>query len=340
MEKRPEISFASILLCLLVMFIHIASQPVSVLSRDSVQFVSVLFPWRLSAFVVQGFIFLSALKFFLKPPLKNYRQFYWRRIKTIAIPYVLWTIGYYFFFYVAGYYHLSLRDLLRYLLLGNIVSPFYFIVIILQFYALMPLWQKLFRRFDPLILIACSFAITVLFPQVLPKVLAKAGITLSYTNRLFPTYLLYWTLGAIYGLQEEKLKKLLKKRAFLFVGIWVLFGIGDLLYTYQTYVYGVFVPFLETLHIFYCVFAIFVVMTVGTYVSEGRWTKLSSWTFTAYLSHCLFLNLINFFMQSVGITDIGLSFALRFFFVYAATFLFCFLSQKAKQRLLQQKGAQ
>ncbi len=340
MQKRTEISFASIVLCLLVMFIHISSQPVSALNRDSVQFLTVLFPWRLSAFVVQGFIFLSSLKYFLRPPITDYRSFYLGRIKTIFLPYVLWTVIYYFFFYFAGYYSLSLADFCHYLLLGNIVSPFYFIIIILQFYALMPLWQKLFRSFDPIVLLALSFAITVLFPQSLPPFLAKFGITLSYTDRMFPTYLLYWVLGGVCGLREERIKQFWKKRAFLLVTLCAAFGILDLYYTYQTYVFGVSVPFLETLHIFYCVFAIFAVMCVGIYVSEGKWMRLAPYTFTAYLSHCLFLNLINFFMQAIGITDIGLSYFLRFVFVYLATLFFCFLLQTCKQRLFQKKGAQ
>ena len=66
MEKRREIDFANVFLCLLVMLIHILSKAVSALDRTSLQFAAVYIPSRLSSFVVQGFIFLSAVKYFMR----------------------------------------------------------------------------------------------------------------------------------------------------------------------------------------------------------------------------------------------------------------------------------
>lgn len=338
MERKSEISFSSVVFCLLVMFIHIASQPISVLNRESFSFLAVMVPWRLSAFVVQGFLFLSALKFFLAPPITNYRHFYWRRFTTIVLPYVLWTVIYYFFFYFAGYYSLSLRDFLGYLLLGNIVSPFYFIIIIVQFYLLMPLWQKLFRSVPSALLLVVAFIITVVFPQVLPGLLAKIGITLSYTDRMFPTYLLYWVLGGVVALHYPAICRFLKQRAFLILGLWLLAAAADLFFTYQQYVFGWYFRYLETLHIFYCILSILSVFTTGLYFTAKKWLfRFDRMTFLAFLSHCLFLNIINFTMQFFGITDIGVSFIIRFFFVYAATFIFCYVVQALRQAL-RQKG--
>ena len=64
--RKTEISMLNILLCLMVVFIHVSSAPVSQLNKESFQYITVMVPWRLSAFVVQGFIFLSGLKFFIK----------------------------------------------------------------------------------------------------------------------------------------------------------------------------------------------------------------------------------------------------------------------------------
>ena len=64
--RNREISFVNVVLCLLVMWIHICSVAVTGLPKENISFFGVYVPWRLSAFVVQGFIFLSALKYFRK----------------------------------------------------------------------------------------------------------------------------------------------------------------------------------------------------------------------------------------------------------------------------------
>ena len=66
MEKRKEIDFINILLCLLVMLIHILSYSISTLDKTSVWYAAVLMPSRLASFVVQGFIFISALKYSMR----------------------------------------------------------------------------------------------------------------------------------------------------------------------------------------------------------------------------------------------------------------------------------
>ena len=65
MKRKNELSLLNIIFCLLVIFIHIASAPIAGLSKGSWQYGVFFVPWRLSSFVVQGFIFLSGLKMFL-----------------------------------------------------------------------------------------------------------------------------------------------------------------------------------------------------------------------------------------------------------------------------------
>ena len=62
MKKKTELSFLNVFFCALVILIHVLSAPVTQLEKQSVQYALVFFPWRLSAFVVQGFIFLAGLK--------------------------------------------------------------------------------------------------------------------------------------------------------------------------------------------------------------------------------------------------------------------------------------
>ena len=57
--RNREISFVNVVLCLLVMWIHICSVAVTGPLGKNISFFGVYVPWRLSAFVVQGFIFLA-----------------------------------------------------------------------------------------------------------------------------------------------------------------------------------------------------------------------------------------------------------------------------------------
>jgi len=97
-KKKTEISYMNIFLCLLVVFIHVSSEPVSKLDKSGLPYIFIMVPWRLSAFVVQGFIFLSSLKIFLKPISHfDYLSFIKNRVKTILFPYIIWVMIYYLY---------------------------------------------------------------------------------------------------------------------------------------------------------------------------------------------------------------------------------------------------
>ena len=62
--RRHEISFLNVVFCMLVVFIHIISYAVASFSPGSINYNLAMFPWRLSSFVVQGFVLLSGIKLF------------------------------------------------------------------------------------------------------------------------------------------------------------------------------------------------------------------------------------------------------------------------------------
>ena len=83
-KRKQEIMFLNVVLCILVVFIHISSHAVSNFVRPSAAYTLIFVPWRLSAFVVQGFIFLSAVKYFLKSENEfNYFSFMMKRLKAV-----------------------------------------------------------------------------------------------------------------------------------------------------------------------------------------------------------------------------------------------------------------
>ncbi|MBE6008868.1 MAG: acyltransferase, partial [Lachnospiraceae bacterium] len=175
-KRKTEISFINILLCLLVIFIHVSSEPVTVLDKTGLEYMLVVIPWKLSSFAVQGFVFLSGLKLFVSGADKiNYSKYYLSKIKNIIIPYILWVMIYYVYFMRRGYFGFSISQLAENILLGNLVSHFYFIVVIVQFYLLAPLWIKLVKKTSPVITVIMALMVTVIFGKYFTHTVSVLG---------------------------------------------------------------------------------------------------------------------------------------------------------------------
>lgn len=318
-NRNYEIVFSNVILCLMVVLIHLVSELRS--ATPTISTIPALFYWRLSAFVVQGFIFLSAFKIFAGNEITDFKRYYISKLKKIVVPYLIWNLIYYLFFcYVLDYFPFSITELLKYILNGTLVSPFYFIIIILQFYALIPLMQAFHRKLPPLTCLAFSLILTLTF-----KIFSTEHI---YSDRVFLTYFIYFSLGAMYGLYYNKITKLLLKYKYHIFSIFTLLGTLNLYFTYKVFFQNFTSVYWEYLHFLYCIFAIISVITVGLYVKENKIINiLNKITFSIYLSHCLFIFIINDIFSSY---DFSLyeKFFIRSVFVYTITIVLCLIYSK------------
>lgn len=340
MKKRMfELSFMNVLLCLLVVFIHVSSEPVINLRRDSLWFLSVSSFNRAIAFVVQGFIFLSGLKLVKFAKKFNAKKFYLGRLRTIVLPYVLWVIIYYLYFMKNGYFSFDFRELVRYIFIGDLVSHFYFIVLIVQFYLLAPLWLAMQRRIRPSALVTIGAAVS-LASSFAPLILDKLSVSFVYTDRIFVTYMIYWLLGCAVGGDYDNVKSFLTShKAAIYFAFFVL-CIADVSF-YHLSVTGKYVfRFAEQLHIIYCTAAILAVFAVSCSVKEfgGKTARffatLDMSTYNIYLSHCLVIFCCNDYMNGLGIISLAKRYALRFAAVYLITLSLCMMWQVLKKRTI------
>ncbi|EGL39612.1 acyltransferase [Megasphaera lornae] len=107
----------------------------------------------LSRFSVPAFFFLSAFGLFYKYPLQgpfSYTTYLKRRLKTVFIPYLFWSLFYLCYMSVAEHSYTLFRPLTlgKTLLFGLSMYHIYFLVILLWFYLLMPLWRYLLKKTD------------------------------------------------------------------------------------------------------------------------------------------------------------------------------------------------
>lgn len=318
MGKRKEIDFVNILLCVLVMLIHILSRSVVSLDKASIQYLTVLVPSRLASFVVQGFIFLSGMKYFMKYSDKDFKYltFISSRVRSILLPYILWNVIYYLALIPQGYFKFSITELLRYIVMGNMISHFYFVVVIMQFYVLMPIWFKLFKSIDERLLLILSFILMIVFGQYL-----AAGF--NYNDRIFIKYIFYWIAGCAVGRHINEFFVFINRHRNKIIFLYAAIALIDCIGTYNNNTKG-YVVGLENIHIAYCISAIIFVFTVcgklKEHVDKPIFGMINRQSYNIYLSHCLLLYYCDGFMKVCGIYSARDILLLRLCLCYVVTF--------------------
>ena len=157
-----------------------------------------------SRFSVPIFFFVSAFGLFLHQDITsklNYLQFITRRSRAVLVPYLVWSL-----FYMIHYTFIS-RDfsiwhpplVYEYFLFGLASCQLYFLVILLWFYALMPLWRFLVRHIitHPLRNLGILLLLQIIFNYYSSYAL-KADISNYYLQKLVSYRLNYWVLHYVF----------------------------------------------------------------------------------------------------------------------------------------------
>lgn len=307
MKRKNEISLLNIIFCLLVIFIHIASAPIAGLSKESWQYGVFFVPWRLSSFVVQGFIFLSGLKMFLKTDNESYKKYYITRFNKVVVPYIFAVVLFYGYFLNRGYFGFNAKELLGHVLFGDLVAHFYFVIAIVQFYLLKPLWKLVTEKVSPKIAIPVSVVLMILSKYIFADFVNN--------DRLFTTYLAYWIMGCYAGKYYDTFLESIKKNKKAYITAFFVVAIIEAVVSYRQFVYGGMVC-LEELHIFYSISAILFTLCIALKFGDGimkrkTFVRIDNASYYIYLIHPLIIFVVNENLIKWGITDIGAGFVMR-----------------------------
>lgn len=197
---------------LAVLAIHTTSTAVASLPTDSLLFPVYLAVNAAANFAVPSFLFLSSLVLFYNYDGRtgiNWRKFYVKRLSTVIIPYVLWS--FFYFLLVNRNHGLKMWEkwpvFLNKLVDGSNYTHLYFLVILLQFFILFPLFLRLTRlqwvRSNLILLgivLQTAFYLGNYYLFHLHKVGTYAG-----------PYLLYFFLGAHVGILLKSSSTLLSR---------------------------------------------------------------------------------------------------------------------------------
>lgn len=176
-----------------VIGIHVGSQYLSN-PTPNIQLVA-LFE-IVTRFSVPIFFFLSAFCLFYQKNFAQdiltwtgYKKFLLRRMKSLAIPYVAWSIVY-FIHYTLRYhdpYFCTIPTFIEGLFFGLASYQLYFVVILLWFYLTMPLWSLLLKKMTAQKLFFC-LVIQIFFDYISSYELG------AFTNKFIAYRLNYWVI--------------------------------------------------------------------------------------------------------------------------------------------------
>lgn len=336
-KRRPDIIFLNVVFCLLVIFIHSASEIVSEMPKTTAVFRTVFSLQKLSMFVVPGFILLSGAKLFLrKADSFNLGKYYLSRFLRLVVPYVVWSVIYYAYFCYRGVYSFDLADMLLHILRGDMWAHFYFVIVLIQFEILAPLWIFLYRRGNAAVHMTFAMLVTAICAQYLPSVLTTLFPSMpdfSVTN-CFLRYQVYWTAGCLIGLHYNQFCEYLKSnKLIIFIG-WLASGF---IYLYiSLFTLGREPVWTELFNILYTCCAILMFYMLSQ-LFGGRaagvlkpLAPIDRSTYTIYLVHCLVIVLVNDYMTKIGITGLTDRLWLRLGAVYGICIVLCLLWQLVK----------
>jgi surface polysaccharide O-acyltransferase-like enzyme len=155
-------------------------------------------------FSVPIFFFVSAFGLFLTQDLTakfNYSSFLAKRLRTVLLPYIVWSILYMIHYtLVSGdtmIWHPPL--LYEYALFGLASYQLYFLVILLWFYALMPLWRPVVRYIinHPVRNLGILLLLQILF-NYYSSFMLHANFSNHYINKLIYHRASYWLLHYVF----------------------------------------------------------------------------------------------------------------------------------------------
>ena len=334
-RKKQELNYMNAVACLLVILIHVLSMGISSLEHTSWQAALVYLPWRLSAFVVPMFLYTGAIKMARQYGERvitagDYGRYILQRFRKIYLPYVVWVVIYYLAFLPIGYVRGELGEFLSYLWLGNLSSPFYYILVVMQFYLLLPVWVWMVRQVPAYLGVSIGLLVTLLMQQS-GRILDFLGLEFAYTDRIFPTYLIFWVVGLYVGKYYDRVASVLARRqGRVLCGGVILLGA---LAAYLQYAGAVYVLDLNNIKLVTDLLSIALLhgLCISIRHLPERLRSVLQWiyagSFFVYLSHCVFLTLTTAYLQGRGISDLFVLLGARLLVCFTVPFVLWYVYQ-------------
>ncbi|AFK85394.1 MULTISPECIES: acyltransferase [Thermoanaerobacterium] len=335
-SRIDEIDILKGIAIIAVLMIHTTSNAVVQLNKSSLSYIIFAVINRLSQFAVPAFIFASAMLL-----MYNYgdgcdwRLFYKKRLKNVLLPYAVWTIIYGAYLHIA--HHVPLRSILtiKNILFGGMFYHLYFIVLIAQLYVLFPVLLYIYRLINKN---TQTIVLSIIILQTMSVLLFKYVISRYYQNSslLFITYISFIIAGMYIGENMHKLGEHYSKKLLNSFLVAVLFGYLFVDISLRAFANKHIDSNLY--NIYYYAFALLAslfFLTLSTkilnyHALSGLLANTGKLSFGIYLSHPLFLDVANHFLNTGNQYLYDIYIIITFILIYAVSYLFAMIIKKQK----------
>ncbi len=302
----------------------------------------------LTRYAVPLFVFITGVVLFYNYDGKlQFGSFLRKRFLQVVVPYLAWTVFYYAWVSLlsggsAKTTWMQLYDILNLFLTGKASYHLWFMVMIIPFYLLFPLFRLLLSKRMSwqihLVIVASILVINLVLVYALSqgKIISdnpSFGFIFDYLDRNFIFWIFYFMLGGLAGTYYEQWKAFVRKTWLFSAGLLVLcmvqiylkvdeinIGVTDNPYLFSSNVTAPLKPFMMATILLLILLVFLLAEKIAA--RSGRTARLlgtfGKYSFGAYLIHAFVLKLVN---ESV-IAYMG------FFGVYARTlvaFILCSL---------------
>lgn len=224
MQRIVSLDIYKALAAVMVIIIHVTASPIVTLTKGAAVDVLIVIN-RFANPSVPMFVFASGLSLFYIYGDRRivFLKFIKKRLPKILIPYLAWCAIYYAYYVYKGIYAFSAQTFALNVLSGRLMYHLYFVVIIIQFYLMFGIINYVVKRFSGSVILPVGLMINILAAKVLP---------ISYADRSFLTYLIYFLLGCYFAKNLKGASSFLcRYKVVLTLGFLSLGGI----YAYQFY---------------------------------------------------------------------------------------------------------
>lgn len=343
--RKHELTWMSLAFCLMVLFSHCAGHPITHLRTDSWQFALLLLAQRLTYVSVYGFFLLSGIKL----TLSRSRPIRWGpymkgRAKALLLPYLAANVIYYAFYcWGIHYYTPDWGKFLGYLLHGNLVSPFYFLIVMFQFTLLSPALYWAAGHIPAKLALPAALVISWGSELYLSQLIGLLipGYHYPWSDRTFTTYLVYFLGGCYMGRHYSAFTAWLKGHTRPVTVLFLLSAGADLVLVYRLRVMGVPSFWVPYAHLVYLIAAILFCFRLALWLDRPLppvLARVERASFLVYLYHSLLISALEWLSFRLEIYDVGLLFALRVPLIYVGTPVLCILWQDTLSHLKNKLG--
>ncbi|MBS2968028.1 acyltransferase [Metabacillus sp. KIGAM252] len=208
-----EIHFLRAFACLAVVAVHVSATN-SGMNNDTYDWFS-YFLNQIGRFGTPIFAVISGFLLFFQVRNKGFQfgKFMKSRFSKVIIPFILWSVAYRYMMYV--YNGQGIGDPIEEIggfIQGNAFYHLYFISIVVQFYLVFPLLQKLFRtQTTILIFLFISFLISYNLYGIKPPFEGPIGEFIA-SKSFMPIWIFYFAFGAFLAYYWEGIRNFAQKR--------------------------------------------------------------------------------------------------------------------------------